>query len=1040
MCGNLSSLRSPIAPLSFASLALLGLACTTGSCNLLFAENNPLQNAALQLRQPIAHDITSGQTHQYTVSLKSGEFASVNLEQRGIDVVARLLTSENRVNAIFDDEVGNQGTEHVDFVATTSGSYSISIEPRLKNVTAGSYQILLTDIHRATEAERARFESRQLRTQSLRLVDSSKYDEALAVAERALALAEKTPGTNRVYLALLNREISLIYWMQENPSKARPFAEHALSTLREELGPEHPQTAHTESAVASLYMTADELDKSEQLIRHAIATEEKTLGPEHPWVADSLRTLGLLDQLRGNGEKAEQSCIRALAIVEKTLGDQNFQYAELQNNIGILYLDRHDYARAGKHLERALAIEEKLFGTESLNLAVILQNLGIVAREQKDYPLAERYYLRALSIREKTIGLEHPDVAGNLINLANIYRISGNKRKGLETQLRALSILEKTAGPHEKAMIFSLGNVARNYAAIGDLKNAILFQSRVDDAIEQRIAAQIMVGSEEQKSDLLAEIAERTERTVSLNLQLAPHDPSAASLAALVLLQRKGRVLDAMVDSLAAVQARSTARDQALMKDLRRVTEALAQLVLQGPRKQSRAEYDKAVERLQDNKNELEAEVSRTSAEFRAESQPVTLEAVQSSIPDPAALLEFVVYRPFDPDAISNSKAYGKPHYAVYVIHGRGTPEGIDLGEEATIRPAIEKFRQALRDPYSADIQESSRELYARLMQPIASLLRDNAQLLISPDGGLHLIPFEALIDADGHYLLQRHGVTYLTGRDLLRMRVQHSSASAPVVIADPAFGEPGVQIASAVPAKLKLDTRRSITTAPDLSSVYFAPLAGTALEARSIKSIFPGARTFTGTAASKDQLRKLNAPSILHIATHGFFLTESTSNAQKPSASGTRSVSATAKIANPLLRSGLALSGANLTRSSGDNGILTAMEAAHLNLWGTKLVTLSACDTGLGEVKIGEGVYGLRRSFFLAGAETLVMSLWPVSDYTTREMMTAYYSGLKKGLGRGEALRAAELSMLRRKGRSHPFYWASFIQSGEWANLDGKR
>jgi CHAT domain-containing protein len=102
--------------------------------------------------------------------------------------------------------------------------------------------------------------------------------------------------------------------------------------------------------------------------------------------------------------------------------------------------------------------------------------------------------------------------------------------------------------------------------------------------------------------------------------------------------------------------------------------------------------------------------------------------------------------------------------------------------------------------------------------------------------------------------------------------------------------------------------------------------------------------------------------------------------------------------------------------------------------------VTLSACDTGVGEVKTGEGIYGLRRAFFRAGAETLVMSLWPVSDNITREMMTAYYTGLKQGLGRGEALHQAELFMLKRKGRQHPFYWASFIQSGEWTNLDGKR
>jgi CHAT domain-containing protein len=100
----------------------------------------------------------------------------------------------------------------------------------------------------------------------------------------------------------------------------------------------------------------------------------------------------------------------------------------------------------------------------------------------------------------------------------------------------------------------------------------------------------------------------------------------------------------------------------------------------------------------------------------------------------------------------------------------------------------------------------------------------------------------------------------------------------------------------------------------------------------------------------------------------------------------------------------------------------------------------LSACDTGMGEVQNGEGVYGLRRAFVLAGAETLVMTLWPVSDSITREPMAAYYAGLRAGLGRGDALREAKLAMLKRPDRRHPFYWASFIQSGEWANLDGKR
>jgi CHAT domain-containing protein len=135
-----------------------------------------------------------------------------------------------------------------------------------------------------------------------------------------------------------------------------------------------------------------------------------------------------------------------------------------------------------------------------------------------------------------------------------------------------------------------------------------------------------------------------------------------------------------------------------------------------------------------------------------------------------------------------------------------------------------------------------------------------------------------------------------------------------------------------------------------------------------------------------------------------------------------------------------LALAGANLDKDENEDGILTALEASGLNLWGTKLVTLSACDTGIGEVKNGEGVYGLRRAFIIAGAETVVMSLWPISDAVTRDLMSSYYRGLREGRGRGEALRRAQLAILNRKGHEHPFYWASFIQVGEWANLDGKR
>jgi CHAT domain-containing protein len=332
-------------------------------------------------------------------------------------------------------------------------------------------------------------------------------------------------------------------------------------------------------------------------------------------------------------------------------------------------------------------------------------------------------------------------------------------------------------------------------------------------------------------------------------------------------------------------------------------------------------------------------------------------------------------------------------------------------------------------------------------MQPLRPLLGDATHLLISPDGQLNLVPFEALVDEQKRYLTERYTCTYLTsGRDLLRFQVARPSRNAPVVLANPLFGEPemiGMNDVKSQRASVNRNRqsgrRQSLTTGSDLSKVYFAPLDGTAEEARAIKSLFAEATVLTGTQATETSLKQVSAPRIIHIATHGFFLSDTP---VPPTASGenSRGLSANVKIENPLLRSGLALAGANLRRSGGDDGILTALEASGLNLWGTKLVTLSACDTGLGEVKNGDGVYGLRRAFMLAGTETVVMSLWPVSDYVTRELMTAYYNGLKQGQGRGEALRQVQLDMLKRKDRAHPFYWASFIQEGEWANLDGKR
>jgi CHAT domain-containing protein len=239
-------------------------------------------------------------------------------------------------------------------------------------------------------------------------------------------------------------------------------------------------------------------------------------------------------------------------------------------------------------------------------------------------------------------------------------------------------------------------------------------------------------------------------------------------------------------------------------------------------------------------------------------------------------------------------------------------------------------------------------------------------------------------------------------------------------------------------------------------SLLPFTTLSGAEAEGRILRSILPGTNVFIGAAASKTQLQSSHGPLVMHLATHGFFLEGSQLSdlvaiaKSDPTMHGRRHLLLPLRnetklprslwdpnIKNPLIRSGLALAGVNHAQF-GIRGVMTALEVSELDLWGTQLVVLSACDTGLGAVIFGQGVYGLRRAFLLAGAETLVMSLWKVSDAVTRDFMEGFYRRLRDGSGRSDALRSMQLELLRGNEYSHPFYWAAFILTGEWAPIKG--
>ena len=296
-------------------------------------------------------------------------------------------------------------------------------------------------------------------------------------------------------------------------------------------------------------------------------------------------------------------------------------------------------------------------------------------------------------------------------------------------------------------------------------------------------------------------------------------------------------------------------------------------------------------------------------------------------------------------------------------------------------------------------------------------------------------MPFAALVDERGQFLLTRYRFTYLTsGRDLLRLDAARGARprSPALVLGSPAFDDAGSV------APVATFARRSAA----MDTAHFGPLPATELEAHAVVKLLPGARLLLGADATEAAVKALSGPSIVHLATHGFFLPDAP--APEPLGGEQRSlklvtdeVMPSVLPENPLLRSGLALAGANRHQSGSEDGVLTALEVAGLDLWGTKLVTLSACETAVGDLRHWEGVYGLRRALVLAGAESQMMSLWPVHDDGTRALMTAYYQRLAAGDGRSDALREVQLAMVREG--LHPFYWAAFIVGGSGRSLSGE-
>jgi CHAT domain-containing protein/Tfp pilus assembly protein PilF len=867
-------------------------------------------------------------------------------------------------------------------------------------------------------------------------LDTGDYAKAELQYREALAIREKALNPEHQYVAESLIGLARLLELKSEYEEAGRLFERALKIREKYFGNQHPMVANSMIWLARIYQDEGDYAKAEPLLTSALAVMEKAHGTNHRDVANALDNLAGLYRTKGDLEKAEPLYVRALTIRENIFGAMHPEVATSVNDLGLLYQDMGAYDKAVALHTRSVAISEKLYGPNHPETATSLGNLALAYTGQGEYDKAESLYERAIAVQEKAFGANSEKLSIVLNNLALLYARRGNYQKSIELNKRALALNEKAFGTGHPLITTSLSNLALAYLASGDISNAVEYGRRGDDSAESDLARNLVSGSQRQKLAYLNQYASDIDFSVSLNANSAPNNAEARRLALTTILRRKGRAVDAMTDSMSTLRRRASPEDRKLLDELAEVRSQLAALTLRGPGSEGAEKHQASLKALEQKSENLENQISQRSFEFRARLTSIDFENVRRAIPQGSVLVEFTSYRPINARAAKKEERFGTPRYAAYVLRREGDISWVDLGDAKEIDDKVDVFRKELRNKRSKDVKHLAREVDIAVMQPVRKLVGTTRRVFLSPDGALNLIPFAALVDEHNQYLVKRYSFTYLSsGRDLLRLQTKVQGKTAKLVIADPDFGE-------------KTPGASGTRNANEADELYFSPLEATEEEARELNQLFPDANVLTRGQATEAALKSVERPAILHIATHGFFLDElahvQPGNDKEPTRivnyrrGGTKD-NDPSQLVNPLLRSGLGLAGANTGISKdGNDGILTALEAAGLDLWGTKLVVLSACDTGVGKVVSGDGVYGLRRALVLAGSESQMISLWPVSDTGTSELMVGYYKALKAGAGRSDALRQVQLHMLRDPKRRHPFYWASFIESGDWTSLDG--
>ncbi len=787
--------------------------------------------------------------------------------------------------------------------------------------------------------------------------------------------------------------------------------------------------ANSLNSLAGVLKAQGDYAAARPLLERSLAIRERALGPDHADVATSLNNLANLLFAQGDYAGAQPLYERSLVTKERALGADHRDVATALHNLATLLKTQGDYAAAQPLFERSLAIRERALGPDHPEVAQSLNNLAALVRARGDSAAARSLYERSLGIRERVLGPDHPDVASSLHGLANLLQTEGDHAAARPLYERSLAIRERALGPDHPDVVVSLNALAIVLRALGD-------EHAAGDASDRALAvAEARRGDVDALSAREALAFSATLRSAWLTWLLVHDRPQDDAVAWDTVLRWKGA-------TTARLQARASAAALAddpvsgpLQQRLDNTRRTLAQLLFADLGDADPASRRAEIDALTRTREQQERALAAAIGHLGGLTAEPTGRDVCAALPAGAALIDLV-----------RDRIDGAAHYTAFVVRaGDCSPHRVALGPATEIDARVARWRSLVQaNALETRLDREGRALTATLWDPLVAYVGSASLVYVVPDGALASLPFGALPVRNAErvgarYLIEDRSIVYLDrAQDVLRP-AQPSGYGALVVSAVDygATLEPSEASGPEGLAQPPLLALRSAACADGQFDALPATLAeGTAVAASwaRVRRLGPVVQLTAGQATEDGFVDAAHGAALVHVATNGFFATGRCKVADALQ-------DGTVVRIDPMLLSGLVMAGANGDHDplARQDGIFTAEEVAtRLDLHGTQVVVLSACETGLGEATSGEGVLGLRRAFSVAGADQLVMSLWYVPDQDTAELMEAFYDELlaKRRIGSPpEAMRAAQLQLIARfradRGTTGVASWAGFIVAG---------